>query len=312
MTLPVKLPTKVVAVATPALPNWILLPILRLPAVILFDAVIDILFVAYDKKRIFNEIRVPIEEDSVWAFKNKDEVGFYALAKVTGEKSRPCKRYEYKGYNPQYGFRISIDKLTNEHEIISIGHRNPQGLYYIKNLDIIIHCAGTGTVGSSNKEPLLKNYITTKSLIKFCKSIKEKPKIIFLSSYSIYGEKYNRPIKEYFKTNPKSCYSKTKKKSEDALIKLKNSHKINIKILRLASIYGNGIEKQLLFDVCKKIQNKSGNFYGTGDEVRDWMHISDLGSLILKIIRVNDRKNTIINQKVIQLWVSWQYLTLLL
>ena len=50
-----------------------------------------------------------------------------------------------------------------------------------------------------------------------------------------------------------------------------------------------------MFDVCKKIQNNSGDFYGTGNEVRDWMHISDLGSLILKIIRANDRKNTIIN-----------------
>ena len=34
---------------------------------------------------------------------------------------------------------ISIDKLTNEHKIISMGHRNPQGLFYIKDLDIIIN-----------------------------------------------------------------------------------------------------------------------------------------------------------------------------
>ncbi len=45
------------------------------------------------------------------SFKNKDEVGYYALAKVTGEKSRPCAKYEYKGYNPEYGFRIAKDKL---------------------------------------------------------------------------------------------------------------------------------------------------------------------------------------------------------
>ena len=45
--------------------------------------------------------------DPVYAansFKNQDSVGYYALAKVTGEKSRPCARFEYKGYNPQYGF----------------------------------------------------------------------------------------------------------------------------------------------------------------------------------------------------------------
>ena len=52
--------------------------------------------------------------DPVYAansFQNKDVVGNYALAKVTGEKSRPCARFEYKGYNPQYGFRITKEKL---------------------------------------------------------------------------------------------------------------------------------------------------------------------------------------------------------
>ena len=34
---------------------------------------------------------------------------------------------------------ISIDKSTSEHKIISMGHRNPQGLFYIKNLNIIIN-----------------------------------------------------------------------------------------------------------------------------------------------------------------------------
>ena len=45
------------------------------------------------------------------SFNNQDDIGFYALAKVSGEKSRPCARYEYKGYNPQYGFRVSKEKL---------------------------------------------------------------------------------------------------------------------------------------------------------------------------------------------------------
>jgi len=52
--------------------------------------------------------------DPVYAansFKNEDAVGNYALAKVTGEKSRPCARFEYKGYNPEFGFRITKEKL---------------------------------------------------------------------------------------------------------------------------------------------------------------------------------------------------------
>ena len=34
---------------------------------------------------------------------------------------------------------ISIDKSTKEHKIISMGHRNPQGLFYIKKSNIIIN-----------------------------------------------------------------------------------------------------------------------------------------------------------------------------
>lgn len=45
------------------------------------------------------------------SFKNKDERGYYALAKTTGEKSRPGRKFEYKEYNPEYGWRVSEDML---------------------------------------------------------------------------------------------------------------------------------------------------------------------------------------------------------
>ena len=41
--------------------------------------------------------------------------------------------------NSLLGKIISIDKQTKEHNIISMGHRNPQGLSYIKDLNIIIN-----------------------------------------------------------------------------------------------------------------------------------------------------------------------------
>ena len=72
-------------------------------------------------------------------------------------------------------------------------------------------------------------------------------------------------------------------------------YKINIKILRLASIYGNGLEKQLFFDVCINIRNNLGKFHGTGNEVRDRLHISDLCNLVLKIINNNKDEHMIIN-----------------
>ena len=45
------------------------------------------------------------------SFKNQDERGYYALAKTTGEKSRPGRKFEFNGYNPEYGWRVSEDIL---------------------------------------------------------------------------------------------------------------------------------------------------------------------------------------------------------
>ncbi len=41
--------------------------------------------------------------------------------------------------NSFLGKIISIDKDTKEYELISMGHRNPQGLFYVKDLDLIIN-----------------------------------------------------------------------------------------------------------------------------------------------------------------------------
>lgn len=89
-----------------------------------FGAVIDILFVAYDKKRIFNEVRTPIEEDSVWAFKNKDDVGCYSLGALKHDRTRKGHMYtiEKDGiqYNNEYGWKLSketVEKMIEENRI---------------------------------------------------------------------------------------------------------------------------------------------------------------------------------------------------
>jgi glucose/arabinose dehydrogenase len=41
--------------------------------------------------------------------------------------------------NSFLGKIISIDKSTKKHELISMGHRNPQGLFYVENFNLIIN-----------------------------------------------------------------------------------------------------------------------------------------------------------------------------
>ena len=89
-----------------------------------FGAVIDILFVAYDQKRIFNQINIPIEDNSVWAFKNKDDVGSYSLGALKHDRTRKGHIYTIEHnkikYENEYGWKLSkdaVEKLILENRI---------------------------------------------------------------------------------------------------------------------------------------------------------------------------------------------------
>ena len=52
-------------------------------------------------------------------------------------------------------------------------------------------------------------------------------------------------------------------------------------VLRLFSVYGPGLRKQLLWDLCSQLAaNGRAQLGGTGDEQRDWLHVDDASRLI--------------------------------
>ncbi len=97
------------------------------------------------------------------------------------------------------------------------------------------------------------------------------------------------------KLKPISPYSKRKLSCENLLKKFSKKKKINYKILRFFSVYGNGIRKQLFWETCKKIRKKDYIFQGTGQEIRSWMHIDDLSKIIVKVIETKNNNKKIYN-----------------
>ena len=163
--------------------------------------------------------------------------------------------------------------------------------------NIIFHCAGSGLVGInkiSNSIHKKKNLDSTKNLIKFINKIKLKnSKIIFLSSQSVYGKVSGNKISESNPTVPISSYGKTKLLAEKKIMKITNNRVI---VLRLFSIYGIGLKKQILWDACCKFKKKDTKFRGNGQEKRDFLNINDLIKLIKKIIVSNgNNKNELYN-----------------
>jgi adenine-specific DNA-methyltransferase len=67
------------------------------------------------------------------SFNKKDDKGYYALAPITGEKSRLGYIFDYKGITPKFGWRKSLEditKLDNEN-LIHFGKNKPYKKVYL-------------------------------------------------------------------------------------------------------------------------------------------------------------------------------------
>ena len=201
-----------------------------------------------------------------------------------------------------YGFLGSniYKLLKNNNQVFRYGKFSKRKIISVsslkkfkKNFDIIIHCAGSSSVAKSIEDPkndYQKTVGSTKALINFIKIQKKKNKLIYISNPAVYG---NSIKKKLIKTI--SPYGKNKLKSEQLLIKFSKEINLELIIIRFFSLYGEGLKKQLLWDILSKIKKKVFTFYGDGSEIRSWMHISDATSVVNLVLENSIRGVKIIN-----------------
>lgn len=159
---------------------------------------------------------------------------------------------------------------------------------YVHAPDVVVHCAGSGSVGFSMEHPFQdfqSNVETTISVLDFVRLRAPRAHFVYLSSAGVYGLVEHLPISESTPLVPISPYGTHKKISEE-LCKLYAEHfGVTVSVLRLFSVYGAGLSKQLLWDACTKISRGEHRFYGTGNELRDWIHVDDVSSLVECVVR---------------------------
>ena len=155
-----------------------------------------------------------------------------------------------------------------------------------ESFDLIVHCGGSGSVGYSLTNPFddfSKTVQGTINLLEFLRITESKALLVYPSSAGVYGAKNDSPIKESDALNPISPYGFHKRIAEDIIESYSKNYGIRAVIVRFFSIYGPGMNKQLLWDACIKLRNVGNEevvFWGTGKETRDWIYIDDAVELI--------------------------------
>jgi UDP-glucose 4-epimerase len=166
--------------------------------------------------------------------------------------------------------------------------------------NVIVHCAGSGQVGFSLAHPLQDFERTVGSaaaVLEFMRTHMPDATMLFISSAAVYGEAFSDRIHEGARLAPVSPYGVHKCLGEQLCRSYADTYGLRVFTLRLFSVYGPWLRKQLLWDACNRLTSGSVEFSGTGAELRDWLHVRDAAALILHLssLKAADDLPTVFN-----------------
>ena len=146
---------------------------------------------------------------------------------------------------------------------------------------LIFHLAGGSSVGAAIAAPHEDFFRTVASTVHLMDWIRlESPETlsVVVSSAAVYGAGHNGAIRETAGGSPFSPYGYHKSMTEQICRSYGASYGLRTVVARLFSVYGTGLRKQLLWDFCSKLLCNDGpvQLGGTGDELRDWVHVRDV------------------------------------
>jgi len=145
----------------------------------------------------------------------------------------------------------------------------------------VVHLAGGSSVGvaiSQPREDFGRTVYTTVELLEWIRQHSPGTAVIVASSAAVYGDGHAGPIAETAAPNPYSPYGHHKLIMEHLCKSYGASYGVRCAVARLFSVYGQGLKKQLLWDLCSSLNRDPAmvELGGSGSELRDWTEIRDV------------------------------------
>lgn len=153
--------------------------------------------------------------------------------------------------------------------------------------DLVVHFAAETHVDTSINSPsqfIKTNVLGTFNLVNITNKYPIS-KFVYVSTDEVYGS-----IKKGFATensllNPSSPYSASKAGGEFLVKSYGHTFKLNYNIVRCSNNYGprQNAEKLIPMTIKKLKMSKPVPIYGSGKNIREWIHVTDCVSAIISI-----------------------------
>lgn len=153
---------------------------------------------------------------------------------------------------------------------------------------VLFHLAGGSSVGASMAQPyedFSRTVATSARLLEWLRTSAPECHLVAVSSAAVYGAGNAERMSESAPTNPISPYGQHKLMIEQLCRSYAASFGLQSTIVRLFSVYGANLRKQLLWDLCTRLSEGTGvlKLGGTGQEQRDWTDVRDVARLLARI-----------------------------
>ena len=160
-----------------------------------------------------------------------------------------------------------------------------------RKLHSVFHLAGSASVPESVRNPaadFASLFPGTVELLVYLAREQRNAHLLLFSSAAVYGNPAHLPIKESASILPVSPYGIHKAAAELLIDHYGRLFGLRASLLRTFSAYGEGLRKQVVWDICQKAiaAQHEGNaitLHGTGDETRDFIHAADVARAALVI-----------------------------
>jgi nucleoside-diphosphate-sugar epimerase len=177
-------------------------------------------------------------------------------------------------------FGKNYKKIICDYEDIKIWQK------LIEQSEIVIHLAGNTSLNYAKNNPsesLKSTLLPIQNIILNASNSNNRIKLIYASTATVYGAVHSLPVDEKYEVRPSTIYDLHKYCGE---IQLQYANRLGLikgVSLRLSNVYGDSLSESFASDrgILNKIsslalQGLPVNIYGSGQYLRDYVHVSDV------------------------------------
>jgi dTDP-glucose 4,6-dehydratase len=157
----------------------------------------------------------------------------------------------------------------------------------ISESDAIINFAAESHVDRSisNARPFMdSNIMGVFTILEIIKN--QRKRLVHISTDEVFGSLKNESADEKFRLNPSSPYASSKAAAELLINSYVVTHGCDIVITRCTNNYGprQYPEKLIPKTISLAMENKKIPIYGTGKNIRNWIHVNDHTEAVTKVL----------------------------